>query len=331
MVEQDLFFPLALLPTLAFLVLLDQLDSFRLVSMKVLLRALAAGAALAAVAFAVNTLLIDLLRIDRSIYAGFGAPVVEEVLKATYMILLFQRMRVGFLIDAAILGFAVGAGFSLAENLYYFHTAVGPTPELWLVRGFGTAMMHGGATAVFAILSQSFTERHTRGSFLDYLPGLCAAIAMHALFNQLVSMPILAMGAALLLVPVVIFSVFAKSEHGVHDYLKAGHDLHERVLLSLDDGFISSPQGRLVADIVSRFKGTNLSDVIEYVRVHTELVLEAEEIHLARETGVKRPPRHDMHDRFRRLHELEKAIGRTALLALWPHLKFSRQEMAELY
>ena len=27
----------------------------------------------------------------------------------------------------------------------------------------------------------------------------------------------------------------------------------------------------------------------------------------------------------------EKAIGRTALLALWPHLKFSRQEMAELY
>jgi hypothetical protein len=253
------------------------------------------------------------------------------VLKASYMILLFQRMRVGFLIDAAILGFAVGAGFSLAENLYYFHTAVGPTPELWLVRGFGTAMMHGGATAVFAILSQSFTERHTRGSFLDYLPGLCAAIAMHALFNQLVSTPILAMGTALLLVPVVIFSVFAKSEHGVHDYLKAGHDLHERVRLSLDDGFISSPQGRLVADIVSRFKGTNLSDVIEYVRVHTELVLEAEEIHLARETGVKRPPRHDVHDRFRRLHELEKAIGRTALLALWPHLKFSRQEMAELY
>ena len=331
MPEQYFHLPLALLPTLAFLVLLDQMDSFRLVSWRVLFRALLAGAMLAVAAFLVNLFLIDQLALDRSGYAGLGAPIVEEVLKASYMIWLFQRMRVGFLIDAAIIGFAVGAGFSLIENLYYFHTLPNSTVGLWVVRGFGTAMMHGGTTALFSILAQKFTERHTRGSFLDYLPGLGAAILIHALFNQLTAMPVVAMGAALISIPLALFAVFAKSEHVVHDYLKAGHELHEKLLVSLDEGFVSSPQGRLVADIVSRFRGGHLSDVLEYVRLHTELVLEAEEIFLARETGVKRPVHHDVRDKFRRLHELEKAIGRTALLALWPHLRFSRHEMAELY
>ena len=33
--------------------------------------------------------------------------------------LLVHRHRVGFLVDGAILGFAVGAGFAVVENLYY--------------------------------------------------------------------------------------------------------------------------------------------------------------------------------------------------------------------
>lgn len=331
MAEQYFLLPLALLPVLAFLMLLEQLDSFRLVSFRVLLRCLVAGSVLAPVAYLLNGLFIGSLHIDPSTYSSLVAPVVEEVLKASFMVWLFQRMRVGFMIDAAILGFSVGAGFSLVENLYYFHTVDEPTASLWVVRGFGTAMMHGGTTALFSIISQRLTERHTRGTLIDYLPGLCAAMLIHGLFNQLTAMPVVAMGFALVSIPLLLFVVFAKSEHAVHDHLKAGHELHERVLVSLDDGFVATPQGRLLADIVLKFKDRHLSDVLEYMRLHTELVIEAEEIFLAREMGVKRAIHHDVREKFRRLHELERAIGRTALLALWPHLKFSRREMAELY
>ena len=60
--------------------------------------------------------------------------------------------RIGFLVDAAIFGFAVGTGFALAENLYYLHLAAEAGMGTWIVRGFGTALMHGGATALFAVM-----------------------------------------------------------------------------------------------------------------------------------------------------------------------------------
>ena len=49
------------------------------------------------------------------------APVIEELLKALVIVLLVRANRIGFLVDAAILGFAVGTGFALVENLYFLH------------------------------------------------------------------------------------------------------------------------------------------------------------------------------------------------------------------
>ena len=56
--------PIALLPTLAFLFLLDQLDSFRLVSLRAAATALAAGGALAGLAYFADA-------------GGMGAPFVR--------------------------------------------------------------------------------------------------------------------------------------------------------------------------------------------------------------------------------------------------------------
>ena len=84
---------------------------------------------------------------------------VEEALKAALIVGLFAFNRIGYLIDAAIAGFAVGAGFSLAENIFYLHQFADASLGVWLVRGFGTAIMHGGATAIFAVLSMCSTRR----------------------------------------------------------------------------------------------------------------------------------------------------------------------------
>src|SRR5512143_235906 len=107
----------ALLPVLLFLCLLVLLDSFKLVALRSVLLALAAGVAAALVGGRLNALLLDASGCPAPAYSRYAAPAVEETLKAAWVVLLVRRRRVGFLVDAAILGFAVGAGFALAENV----------------------------------------------------------------------------------------------------------------------------------------------------------------------------------------------------------------------
>lgn len=323
--------PIALLPTLAFLFLLDRLDSFRLVSLHAALVALAAGGGLALLAYFLNAAVMDLLGAGIGPYTRFAAPIVEEALKAGVMVALFMRARIGFLIDAAIIGFALGTGFALLENIYYLYTFPSANAGTWIVRGFGTAMMHGGAAAIFGVLAQSWTERHTKFDLALYLPGFLAAICLHSLFNHLLGAPMIATGVMLLLVPAILFAVFAKSEHRIHDWLIKDHADHERLLANMSIEFAHSEAGRFIADVADRFTGTDTADIYAYMRLHTELVLRAEEFLLAREAGTKPHITPEDRQRFRQLHDLERKIGRTALLALWPHLHYSRQELAELY
>ena len=86
-----------------------------------------------------------------------------------------------------------------------------------------------------------------------------------------------------------------------------------------------------VAEIADKFKGADAADIYAYMRLHAELVLRAEDLLLARAGGAK--PHVTEADRagFARLHALERKIGKTALLAIWPHLHYSREELAELY
>jgi RsiW-degrading membrane proteinase PrsW (M82 family) len=323
--------PIALLPTVAFLILLDRLDSFRLVSLHAALISLGAGGALAVIAYFANVAVMDALSIEIGTYTRYGAPVVEEVLKAGLMIYLFMRARIGFLIDAAIIGFALGTGFALVENLYYLYTFPDASVGVWIVRGFGTAMMHGGATAIFGVLAQSWTERHTKFEPALYLPGLLAAMGVHSLFNHLLGVPMIATGVMLLLVPAVLFAVFAKSEHRIHDWLIKDHADHEKLLATMSIEFAHSEAGRFISEVADKFEGAHAADIYAYMRLHAELVLRAEEFLLARAGGDRPHVTDEDRQRFKALHALERKIGRTALLALWPHLHYSRQEMAELY
>src|SRR5512134_491255 len=107
---------IALLPVTAFLALLLLFDSFKLVSTSLLVRALAAGAGAAVLAGLVHRLVMDADLVAPATLARYIAPVTEETLKALFLIYPLRRRYIGFLVDAAILGFAVGAGFAVVEN-----------------------------------------------------------------------------------------------------------------------------------------------------------------------------------------------------------------------
>src|SRR2546423_12272338 len=143
------FWPVAL-----FLLSLLYLDSYKLVTTRQLSILILIGWGAAAVSLYFNHLLLA-AGLQRRLLTRFGAPVIEEILKAVPIFWMIRSRRIGFLIDAAICGFAVGAGFALTENLYYLSTLANAPPALWVVRGFGTAVMHGGTAAIFAIVGKS--------------------------------------------------------------------------------------------------------------------------------------------------------------------------------
>lgn len=318
---------IAIVPVMVFLLVLLRLDSHRLIGHHLLAKVFLSGIALAGLSYLVNGLVLDWSQLEFSRYSRLVAPLVEETLKALVLVWLFRRDRVGFQIDAAILGFTVGAGFSFAENLFYLYHAAEAHYVIWMVRGFGTAIMHGGCTALFGVIAQMMTERHLKMNPLWYLPGLLAAILFHALFNHFPISPVLSTAATLMIIPTLLFLLFEKNEVTIHNFLEQDFDRHQNLLLQLNGGpFSDCATGRFVRDLERYFKAPVREHMRTYIHLHTELVLSAEGVLLAREHGLDITVEDETHHKIAELHKLERTIGKAGMHALEPHLQLSRHE-----
>src|SRR5258705_887913 len=138
-------------PVVSFLGVLLYLDSYKLVKLRDVIALVAYGAAVAAAMYAANGAFLARFPMDFAIFTRYVAPITEELFKGLAIVLLIRAHRVGFLVDAAIFGFAVGAGFASVENLFYLGEAPVAGMGTWDARGFGTAIMHGGATPSFGV------------------------------------------------------------------------------------------------------------------------------------------------------------------------------------
>lgn len=322
----------ALSPVAFFLYALVHLDSFKLVRLGFVLQMLAAGALLAGVGYLVNGAISSSFGIDANDYTRFVAPTIEELLKSSALVALFAMNRIGFRVDAAIIGFAIGTGFSMAENAYLLHVLSEANLTVWIFRGFGTAMMHGGTTAIFAIMAQTLIEREPRLGPLDLVPGLAVAIFLHTAFNYYPHQILLNTVASFIVLPAILLMIFAKSEEQIHTWLLTDYETHQHLLFEIESGeFVNDEAGRFITNLAKRFNDTTAADMFEYVKLHTELVLRAESIDLTQERGGRVTLTGADDAKFDRLHALEKRIGRTALAALGPHLKFSRKELFEIH
>ena len=322
----------ALVPVLLFLGLLVFLDSFKLVSLRSVLVALAAGAAAALAGAQANGWLLDATGLPTHAYSRYGAPLVEETLKALWIVLLLRRGRVGFLVDAAVLGFAVGAGFALVENVEYLRALAEPRLLLWLVRGFGTAMLHGATTAIFAILGKVLADRHPGRPLLALLPGLLVAALAHSLYNHSLVSPLLAAGLLLVGLPVLLVLVFERSERATRDWLGVGLDSDLELLESIASGqALETRLGEYLRSLKSHFPGELVADMLCLLRIQAELAIRAKGLLLAREAGLEAPVGDDVRANLQELRYLETSIGRTGLLALKPVLRQSARDLWQVY
>jgi RsiW-degrading membrane proteinase PrsW (M82 family) len=321
-----------ILPVLFFLAVLIYLDSYKLLGLRSVLLTILAGAAAAGAAFLINIFFLEVIDIAELSMRRYVAPVTEELLKAALLVYLMSRRRIGFLVDAAIFGFAVGTGFAVVENIHYLKQLPDSSLVVWIVRGFGTAIMHGGTTAIFGIISKTLTDRRESLSAPLFLPGLLAAIAVHSFFNHFFLSPALSTTAVLLLLPPLIFVVFRRSEASLERWLGIGFDANTELLRLMNSGeFSESRVGRYLRSLCDRFSGEVLADMLCYLRLHVELALKAKGLLLMRESGFELPDDPELQGMFDELGYLERSIGKTGKLAILPFVHQSDRDSWQLY
>jgi len=321
----------SVLPVFFFLGALVLLDSYKLIAFRSILIAVAAGAVAALAGYVVNVSLRPVLDLDMARYTVYGAPVVEELLKGVYIGWLLRRNKVGFVVDAATYGFAVGTGFAFLENLYFLPVHPNPTIWTWIVRGFGTSLMHSGATAIFAMISRTLLSRAGVFKWRLMLPGVAVAILLHSLYNQFLVSPLLATSLIVLVFPYIVMYLFKKSEKETKSWLGTGFDTDQELLRVMRAGQVSdTPVGLYLSGLKTSYPPEVIVDMMCLLQLRAELGIRAKGMLLMREAGFEADPDPSLRAKLEEVRYLEQSIGRTGMRSLKPFIHTSTQDLWQL-
>ncbi len=318
-------------PVLLFLLCLYMLDSFKLVSVRWLVVCLLWGIASAFAAYFVNTAIAEGFNLSHEGLSRYVAPVTEELIKAALLFVLIARRQVGFMIDAAIYGFAIGTGFALAENLwYYIHLGADFNALLAIVRGFGTAIMHGGVVAIAAIFLIEGMQRNNH-LLAGCAIGLPAAIVLHSAFNHFIFDPLLMTLLIIVLLPLVFYFVFMYTTRHLQNWLEVEFSNEVDMLRMMRQGqFRDTKSGRYLASLKEHFPAETLVDMYCFFSLYLELSIKAKRNLLLKESGFPVIIEPDIKSKLMELKLLRKQIGKAGEMALLPLVRMSHRELWEL-
>lgn len=322
---------ISILPVFAFLVVLIVLDSYKLAHPRSIILVLLYGSCAALLSFFANNYIFELLKIDTLLYTRYVSPVIEEVSKALLLFYLLKSKKIGFLVDGAIFGFAVGTGFAFAENLFYLQTLESQNVLLWIIRGFGTAIMHGGTTAIFAVFVKTRLDRTASDKFYYYLYGLIIAIVIHSFFNHFILPAIVITLMQLIILPSIFILIYNKSEYILREWLEIGLDVDAWLLEQINSGqFSTTKPGNYLSTLKDKFPGTDIADMLCYLRLYLELAIRAKGLLLMKEAGFSASDDPEIREKITEMQYLEKTIGKTGKLALTPLIHPSTQDLWQL-
>lgn len=323
---------ISILPVFAFLFGLRFLDSYKLVSLRRILSAVLAGIAVAGVCLFINSLGFEVMPLTGRWYPVVGAPIIEECLKAAYIAYLIRRSRIGFMVDAAIYGFAVGAGFALLENIVYVHAFQDKSLLLWTIRGFGTAMMHGGTTAIFGIVATTLLARTASHRWTVYVPGLIISIVIHSIYNQALLPPLETTVAILVGLPVLMSLIFLQSEKSLQSWLGNKLDKDMELMQMIATGrLVETKAGLYLRSLTNSFPPQVVGDMLCLLQISLELSAIAKGDLMRREAGFPITPDPTLPAKFEEMAFLEKSIGVAGKMAIAPLLSRSSRDLWEVY
>ncbi len=319
-----------LLPVVLYLMALVVMDSYKLVKAQAVLLAVMAGFVALLICNYINPWLMDLTGTGPEIYSRYLAPITEETFKALYLVFLFRLNRIGFLVDSAIFGFAIGAGFGILENIFYLSLIPDANLFTWVLRGCGTALMHGSTTAIFALIVQNHCESRGAQRIRHLLGALGVSIVLHSMYNHFLISPVLTALGLVLGVPLITYGIYQRSEKALEKWLGVGFDADSEMLAIIGAGKVSDTRvGIYLMSLRDRFAPEVVADMICLLRIQIELAIEAKGILMLRKEGFEIEPGPDLQMKIDELHFLEKSIGATGRLAVMPLRKSGGRESWE--
>ncbi len=321
---------LCILPVIVFLAFLFLLDSFKLVLKQFLLYCLLWGAFSAAIAYFFNTFLFENLHLSFKTGSLYIAPLVEELLKALIILLLIARKRIGFMIDAAIYGFAVGAGFALAENLFYLNTISENNLLIWIIRGFGTSFMHGGCTALFSVIFVGGKSRNI-SNLTGIIVSLSSAYAIHSVFNHFHIDPVIQTLVIIILLPIIFILIFKYNEKQLQNWLEIEFCSEIELLNMINKGkFSSTRAGEYLTSLKTKFSGEAILDMYCYIQIYLELSIKAKRNVMLKENGFPPIIEEDIAGKLEELSQIRKQIGKVGELTLSPLIRMNYRDLWKL-
>jgi RsiW-degrading membrane proteinase PrsW (M82 family) len=337
-IAQAAHWALALIPVLLLLAIYVWLDAFKLMRLSEVIVLLALGGIAALIVYPISGRVLDALPLGFSTYSRFVAPWIEEGIKALVMIGLFWFNRIGYKLDAVISGFAIGAGFSVVENIIYLWVYPDYGAGTWMVRGLGTAVMHGTTLAILAAIAHELAERENReaaGDFrfniLWFVPGYLIAVGLHIAFNQFPDRPLIAMLGSMVVAPLAIMAIFSFGTSEAEKWLNAESAEHQAQLEALRAGrWPEGPSGRKIAALAARVDEETARRMRRYWELQAWLVHEAEETMLEEANGDAKFDPAQVRAALAELKGLQKALGRSTFAALKALLPFSRNDYWEV-
>ena len=162
-VAEILDWSVALVPVLLMALVFTWLDVFKLMSPWEMIACLLLGMFAALVAWPVSGRMLDTLPMGYSIYSRLVAPWIEEGAQGPRDLAPVpdQPHRLQARRDHQRASPSV-PDFSVIENIFYLARFPELTTAVWLVRGLGTAVMHGATMAVLAAIAHELGERSMR-------------------------------------------------------------------------------------------------------------------------------------------------------------------------
>jgi RsiW-degrading membrane proteinase PrsW (M82 family) len=323
---------IGLIPVFIFLLAFIMLDRFRLIKVFPIVQTIVMGCLSALICYYINQWLFSKYFSDFYSFSKYNAPIIEEMMKAGFLVYLVKKGKIGFMVDGAIYGFAVGAGFGFIENLYYKFSLDYADIFFWIIRGLGTAVMHGGTSAIFVIISKSISDRYVTTKMVIFLPGLIVAIVIHSFFNHFLLSPVLMTILQLVILPILIILVFQKSEKILSEWLEASLDADIFLLDAINRGEFSKTKiGRYLHTLRQKFSAEIVTDMFCYIRLHLELSARAKGLLLMKEAGFSQASDSDIKEKLAELKYLEKNIGPTAKLAISPIFHTSTRDLWQIF
>ncbi len=320
----------SVLPVLIFLFFLFLLDSFKLVVKKTLVYAIAWGIISAGIAYLLNNFILDTSGLPFEIFSRYIAPATEELIKSLFIFYLIFRKQAGFMIDAAIYGFAIGAGFALVENSLYTYTVADAGLLVWMIRGFGTALMHGGCTALIALVLVGAKSRNASYPLHTCIAFISAYI-IHGAFNHFYINPILQTIGIIILLPLIFIIIFRHNENQLHSWLEIEFSSEVELLQMINKGrFSDTRAGEYLASLKSRFAGETIFDMYCYIQLYLELSIKAKRNLMLKENGFPPIAENDIQGKLQELAALRKQIGKVGEITLAPLISMNYRNLWKL-